>query len=144
MWLENVERLSGNYRKATEFAMAQQKGLSWATETVTANPICQSCSYFGTCGDPTADHLPGSGFRALRAEVLKPHRIRMSPDHYPRNWEGDRTINIWDEALQTIAVTDTLTVPLKDHDGAWATLEQEGRGPRWSKRNPNYTNALHL
>jgi hypothetical protein len=49
----------------------------------------------------------------------------MSPDQYPRNWKGDKTINIWDEALQMIAVTDTLSVTLKDFDGAWATLEQE-------------------
>jgi hypothetical protein len=120
----NVERLPGNCHKANEFATAQQKGLTWATETATANPICQSCPYFGTCGDPTADHLPGSGFRALRAESLKPQRIRMSPDQYPRNWEGEKTINIWDEAAQTIAVSDTLTVALGDFDGAWATLEQ--------------------
>ncbi len=120
----NVERLPGNCHKANEFATAQQKGLTWATETATANPICQSCPYFGTCGDPTAEHLPGSGFRALRAESLKPQRIRMSPDQYPRNWESEKTINIWDEAAQTIAVSDTLTVTLADFDGAWATLEQ--------------------
>jgi hypothetical protein len=120
----NVERLPGNCHRANEFATAQQKGLTWATETATANPICQSCPYFGTCGDPTAEHLPGSGFRALRAESLKPQRIRMSPDQYPRNWEGEKTINIWDEAAQTIAVSDTLTVALADFDGAWATLEQ--------------------
>jgi Primase C terminal 2 (PriCT-2) len=120
-----VERLPGNCHKATEFATAQQKGLTWATETATANPICQSCPYFGTCGDPNLDHHPGSGFRALRAESLKSPRIRMSPDQYPRDWMSDRTINIIDEALQTIQVTDTLIVALKDHDGAWATLEQE-------------------
>jgi hypothetical protein len=120
-----VERLPGNCHKATEFATAMQKGLTWATETATANPICQSCVYFGTCGDPTLDHHPGSGFRALRAESLKSPRIRMSPDQYPRNWMSDHTINIIDEASQTIAVTDTLSVTLKDHDGAWATLEQE-------------------
>jgi hypothetical protein len=120
-----VERLPGNCHKATEFATAQQKGLTWATETATANPICQSCVYFGTCGDPTLDHHPGSGFRALRAESLKSPRIRMSPDQYPRDWMSDKTINIIDEASQTIAVTNTLSVTLKDHDGAWATLEQE-------------------
>jgi hypothetical protein len=49
----------------------------------------------------------------------------MSPDQYLRNWKGDKTINIWDEVLQMIAVTDTLSVTLKDFDGAWATLEQE-------------------
>jgi hypothetical protein len=74
---------------------------------------------------PTADHLPGSGFRALRAEALNAARIRMSPNHYPRSWEGDRTIDIWDEAAQTIAVSDTLTVALADFDGAWAALEQD-------------------
>ncbi len=121
----NVERLPGNCHKANEFATAQQKGLTWATETATANPICQSCPYFGTCGDPTLDHHPGSGFRALRAEALKPPRIRMSPDQYPPNWDSDKTINIWDEAAQTIAVSDTLTVALSDFDGAWATLEQD-------------------
>jgi hypothetical protein len=49
----------------------------------------------------------------------------MSPDQYPRTWECDRTINIWDEATQTIQVSDPLDVSLKDFDGAWANLEQE-------------------
>jgi outer membrane murein-binding lipoprotein Lpp len=121
----NIERLPGNCIKAQEFATAQQKGLTWATETATANPICLTCPYFGTCGDETAVHLPGSGFRALRAEALKASRLRMAPDQYPRTWECDRTINIWDEATQTIQVSDPLDVTLKDFDGAWASLEQE-------------------
>lgn len=121
----SVERLPGNCIKANEFAVAQQKGLTWATETATANPICLTCPFFGTCGDPTAVHQPGSGFRALRAEALKASRLRMAPDQYPRDWECDRTINIWDEATQTIQVSDPLDVALKDFDGAWASLEQE-------------------
>jgi hypothetical protein len=120
-----IERLPGNCHRAAEFAIARQKGLTWASETATSNPICQSCAYFGTCGDPNSDHLPGSGFRALRSEALKASRIRMSPDQYPRNWDSDRTINIWDEAAQTIAVSESLTVTLNDFDGAWATLEVE-------------------
>jgi Primase C terminal 2 (PriCT-2) len=120
-----AERLPGNCIKANEFAVAKQKGLTWASATATANPICLSCPYFGTCGDPTAEHPPGSGFRALRAEALRSPRLRMSPDQYPPNWESDRTINIWDEASQTIAVTDTLTATLIDFNGVWASLEQE-------------------
>jgi hypothetical protein len=120
-----VERLPGNCHRSTEFAIARQKGLTWASETATANPICQSCVFFGTCGDPAAVHLPGSGFRALRSEALKASRIRMSPDQYPHNWDSDRTIAIWDEAAQTIAVSESLVVTIADFDGAWATLEQE-------------------
>ncbi|HEY9828315.1 MAG TPA: hypothetical protein V6D19_22985, partial [Stenomitos sp.] len=119
------ERVPGNCHKAHEFAIAQHKGLTWADETAITNPICQSCVHFVTCGDPSIDHPRGSGFRALRSESLKATRIRMSPDQYPRNWESEKTINIWDEACQTIAVSDTLTVALSDFDGAWATLEQE-------------------
>jgi rhodanese-related sulfurtransferase len=124
-WAQSGEKptVAGNCPHTELFHTLANKGYVEAAITAELNPICGNCKHNWSCGSEDKA-LPGSNYRAVRAEALKESPcIRLSLESTPDI--GREVAAFWEEATRQIKPTQVVEARLADFDKMFADLEIE-------------------
>ncbi|NJM27120.1 MAG: hypothetical protein HC856_00525 [Pseudanabaena sp. RU_4_16] len=120
VWAKEGEKPDtiGNCFRTPLFNTLRQKNVPDIDST--DNPICATCHLQDVCKGKSGE---GFGFRHSRRQALTFDRIRAHPDSAPNLAYDWPNVGIfWDEAIPTIAPTQTITARLVDIDRAIAQV----------------------
>ncbi len=121
----------GNCFRNNLFAALRRKNIA-EVESID-NPICHSCHLLNACRGSTGE---GFGFKYERHKALISDRIRAHPDSTPDlNYDWQNVGIFWDEALQTLQPTHTVTAKLADIDAVIAEIATKLPEPYLQLRN---------
>jgi hypothetical protein len=114
VWAKDGEKPDtiGNCFRTPLFNTLRQKNVPDIDST--DNPICGTCHLQDVCKGKSGE---GFGFRHSRRQALTFDRIRAHPDSAPNlEYDWPNVGIFWDEAIPTIAPTQTITARLLDID----------------------------
>jgi hypothetical protein len=120
VWAKDGEKPDtiGNCFRTPLFNTLRQKNVPDIDST--DNPICGTCHLQNVCKGKSGE---GFGFRHSRRQALTFDLIRAHPDSAPNlEYDWPNVGIFWDEAIPTIAPTQTITARLVDIDRAIALV----------------------